>query len=150
MAFDKAAFMRQTFEPRIATIDLPALKLWFDGKNTEWKVRGQTASEMARSFDSANKAKNLESIINAISHSENQVKELKKAIGISDDVPDDIIKRLEQLVSCSVEPVCDMPLAVKLAETFPIEFYQITNKIVELTGQGMNVPKQKSSGKIVA
>jgi len=156
MTFDKNAFMRQTFKPRTELVDVPALKAWFSSENDDektvpkWEVRGQTASEIAKSFDSASKVKNLDAIVKAISSSSIQVDELRKAIGISDDVPEDIIKRLEQLVACSVDPVVDMPLAVKLAETFPIEFYQLTNKIVELTGMGMDFQKPKPSGKIAA
>lgn len=149
MSFDVQKFMRTQFEPRIEIVDVPTLKEWFNDE-PKWKVRGQTASEIAKSFESAGRNKNLDSIIKAISNSQEQVNELKHAIGLSDNVPDDIVKRLEQLVFCSVDPVVDMPAAVKLAETFPVEFYTLTNKIVELTGLGMNVPKLKASGKITA
>jgi hypothetical protein len=36
--------------------------------------------------------------------------------------------------------------AVKLAETFPTVFYNLTNKILSLTGQGAEVGKRKRSG----
>jgi len=154
MSFDNSAFMRQTFEPRTAKISLPALAQWFTDEpdnpdKTIWTVRGQTASEMARAFESSGKVKNLDAIVKAIATNSKQVDELKSAIGINDDVPDDIIKRLEQLVACSVDPEIDMPLAVKLAETFPVEFYTLTNKIVELTGQGMDIPKSEASGTVL-
>jgi hypothetical protein len=41
----------------------------------------------------------------------------------------------------SVNPTIDKPLAVKLAEQYPIEFYTLTNKITELTGLGANLKK---------
>jgi len=41
-------------------------------------------------------------------------------------------------------------VAVKLAETFPTVFYQLTNAITNLTGQGAEVGKPKRSGKTPA
>ena len=148
MTFDIQGFSGTKFEPRTEEVEVPALKEWFDkGEKPLWKVRGQTSNEMVKAFESVGKNKTLDSLIKAIGSTKKQIDEIKEAIGVSDQVPEDIIKRLEQIVTCSIDPVIDMPTAVKLAEAFPIEFYTITMKIVELTGLGMNYPKSKPSGK---
>jgi len=151
MGFNQSSFMKQKFEPRMAKVDVPALAAWF-GKDDElvWEVRGQTASELARANEASNSQKSLTSIIEAIGSNAAQISELKKTLGISrDEVPADIIKRLNQLSTCSINPEIDHTTGVKLAETFPVEFYIISNKITELTGLGMEVAikKPKGSGK---
>ena len=50
------------------------------------------------------------------------------------------------LVACSVSPACTEQTAIKLAATFPTVFYSLTTKIIELTGLGHEVGKQKASG----
>lgn len=147
MPFDSKAFMRTLFVPREEAIKLPALKDWFgDDDECLWTVRGMTGSELARTLDAANKIKNMDAVIKAIGNSQETIRELKIALGMGDDTPADIAKRLEQLTVCSVEPKLEITVAVKLAEAFPVEFYMLTNKIVELTGLGMDVKKPPASG----
>jgi len=148
MAFNQQAFMKAQYQPRTADVDVPSLAAYFDDEEKPvWTVKGQTASDVAKAIEAAAKNNNISSIIEAIGKSNVQVDELKKAIGISDDTPQDIVKRLEQLTQCSVSPAIDLSCAVKLAESHPIEFYILTNKIVELTGMGMDLKKPKASGK---
>jgi len=150
VGFNQSQFMKQKYEPRTACVSVPALSDFF-GKDEkpEWKVRGQTASELAKTIEATSSSKSISSIIEAIGNNQTQVNDLKKAIGLSDEVPGDIVKRLDQLTCCSVEPKIDHVTGVKLAEIFPIEFYTITNKIVELTGlgQAQAVKKHSNSGK---
>jgi hypothetical protein len=152
MGFNQDQFMKQQYEPRTACVEVPLLADFF-GKDEKpvWELRGQTASELARTIEASNNQKSITSIIEAIGNNQTQIDDIKKAIGISDDVPQDIIKRLNQFVTCSVNPEIDQMCAVKFAETFPIEFYILTNKVTELTGLGMTVAvkKQKGSGKIM-
>jgi len=148
MAFDSKAFMKAQFEPRTAQLEVPGLASWFGPEEMPvWIVRGQTGNEVAISMDAGNKHKNIDLIINAIGSSQNQVDELKKALGMAGKATHhEIVKRLEQLVQCSVAPVITMDIAVKLAETRPIEFYQLTNEILRLTGLGMDLKKPSASG----
>jgi len=148
MSFNSQKFMADQFEPRTAKIELTGLADWFEENEPPvWTVRGQTANEIALAMDAGAKHKNIDAIIKAISANKDQVSELKKAIGIEKDTPSDIIKRLEQLVQCSVDPVITLDVAVKLGETRPIEFYMLTNEILRLTGLGMDLKKSKVSGK---
>lgn len=142
--------MKQQYEPRTACVDVPALVDFFDkDEKPQWIIRGQTASELARTIETTANNKNISTIIEAIGSNKAQVDELKKTIGLSNDVPSDIVKRLDQLSCCSVSPEIDHTTGVKLAEIFPIEFYTITNKIIELTGLGQAhaVKKPRNSGK---
>lgn len=150
MGFDSKKFMAAQFEPRKAHIDVPGLADFYDdGEELIWTVRGQTANEMARSIEAGNKHAKIDSIVKAISANSDQVNELRRAIGISNETHGDIVKRLEMLVQCSIDPIITLDIAVKLAETRPIELYTLTNKILELTGQGMDIKKSKASGKTV-
>jgi len=149
MAFNTQKFMTAQFEPRVEEIHVPGLADWFDDPANDaylWKVRGQTANEIAKAMDAGAKHKNLDAIIKAIAANKSQIDELKKAIGVESDTHAEIIKRLEQLVQCSVDPVITLDVAVKLGETRPIEFYQLTNEILRLTGLGMDIKKPKASG----
>lgn len=147
MAFDAKRFMQTAFQPRTADVDVASLDDWFDdGEKPLWTVRGQTANEVANANDASAKHKNIDAIIKAISANADQIGELKKAIGVDTDTPAEIVKRLEQLVQCSVNPTVTLDVAVKLAEVRPVEFYILTNEIVRLTGLGMDVKKPKASG----
>jgi hypothetical protein len=55
---------------------------------------------------------------------------------VSNNVPGEIAKRIETLVSGLVFPAFNHAMAVKFAETFPVEFFDITNRILHLTGMG--------------
>jgi hypothetical protein len=147
MPFDSKRFLSTTFAPRTADVAVPGLADWFgDGEPAVWTVRGQTANEVAVSIDAGNKQRNIDSIVKAIAANSDQVEELRRAIGVSKDTHADIVKRLEMLTQCSVEPSITLDVAVKLAEARPIEFYALTNKILHLTGEGMDVKKLPPSG----
>lgn len=140
--------MATKFEARTESIKVPALSDFFGDADPVWIVRGLTASELARTIEASNKQKSIDQVIKAIGQNDTSIAELREALGISDDTPQDIAKRLEQLVIASVEPKIDITNAVKLAECFPIEFYQITNAVVMLTGLGMDVKKLQPSGTV--
>jgi len=147
MAFNQQAFMKAQYQPRTADVDVPSLAAYFDDEEKPvWTVKGQTASEVAKAIEAAVKNKNINNVLEAIGSSKAKIDELKDVIGISDDTPQDIVKRLEQLTQCSVSPAIDLSCAVKLAESHPIEFYILTNEIVKLTGLGMDLKKPKASG----
>jgi hypothetical protein len=80
--------------------------------------------------------------------------QIRKAFGLGDDdVPQNISYRIELLAAGSVSPALgaeNRDVAVKLAETFPTVFYDLTNKILNLTGQGAVLGKPKRSGATTA
>lgn len=149
--FNKNRFIKQKFEQRTESVSVPALAEWFDGDDPfEWVVRNLTGNEMSASQEASAKNKNIAALIEALvtSGQDEKVKALRAIIGIADDVSSDLAKRLEMIVYGSVKPEIEMDVAVKLAENFPVEFMQITNKITILTGQGALAVKPKPSGKI--
>lgn len=119
-----------------------------DWKPPVWKVRGLTGVEVARSNEAMDKNKNIAAILQGLiaANAQEKVDAVKKLIGIDEKVPNDIAKRIELLILGSIDPAVDTELAVKICRVYPIEFYEITNKILSLTGRGHVPGKRKASG----
>ena len=149
MAFNEKKFMNTNFTPRTKDIPVPDLKDYFD-PNTEpvFKVRGLTGPELARVHEAVDKHKNIAGLISGLLSGQTQEKidSIRSALGVTDDVPAEIARRLEMISIACIEPKISLETAVKLSETFPIEFYEITTAISNLTGRGQLPGKQKSSG----
>jgi hypothetical protein len=80
-------------------------------------------------------------------HSSNQqekVQAMREMLGVSESVPNELAKRLEQFTIGTVDPNMDHEMAVRFAENYPVEFFSVTNKIMELTGQGRQLAKKKN------
>lgn len=146
MSFKAKDFLKQQFTARTEKVSVPDLADWFEG-DAVWTVRGLSASEFARCQEAEAKRSNIGIFCNALQLSAENRADLQKLLGTSGDVPGDIARRLEMLVIASVDPVIDMLVAIRLADAFGVVFYQLTNKILELTGQGKIAEvKQKPSG----
>ena len=148
---DIQKFLNASMQAREAEIPVPALADFFGQKKPVWKVRGLTAAELGRAREAADRSDTLRSAVVALAGAGDKAQAIKDALGLNDeDVPADISRRIEMLASGSVEPVIgseNRDVAVKLAESFPVLFYEITNKIHELTGAGSELGKPKRSGK---
>jgi len=150
MPFDPKKFTKTKFEPRTESVPVPDLKEFFDKKEKPvWKVRGLTGTELGRANESAERNKNIAAVIEGLlaASARKKTDSMRKLLGIDDSTPPDIAKRIDMLVAGSIEPVCDLDLALKLCEAFPVEFFQITTKILELTGKGHMPGKPRPSGK---
>lgn len=142
MPFDLARFERAKFEPRTATVKVDALASFFaEGEAPEWKVRGLNSDELHRALEAGKRQSSVESIVKAIAASGDQAAAVRRALGLSGDTPGEVAKRLEMLVMGSVSPSIELPVAVKLAEAFPVDFLALTNRITELTGKGFDEVK---------
>ncbi len=146
MAFNADKFTSAAFRPRTETLDLPALAPFFDaGEPPQWTVRGLTAAEFARAQDAEKRNSSIDMLIGALSATQGKAEAVdaaRKALGLTNaNTPGEIAKRLEMLVAGSVAPVVTMETAVRFSETLAIDFYLVTNKIVELTGQGFDLGK---------
>jgi hypothetical protein len=149
MAFDTKKFMKTKFTPRTGEVPVPDMKDFFpQGAEPVWKVRGLTGQELGRAAEAAARNRNISAIIEGLTGDADKEKAeaLKNLLGIG-VVPQDIAKRLEHLVIGSIDPVCTLDMAVRVCEVYPVEFYQITNKVMELTGRGQEPGKQQPSGK---
>lgn len=142
MPFDVERFQRTKFEPRRGKVAVEALGAFFAADEPpEWQVRGLSATELHRALEASRRQGSIEAIVKALAASGDQATAVRQALGLAGDTPGEIAKRLEMLTLGSVQPVIDLPTAVQLAESFPIEFLSITNEISALTGLGADVVK---------
>lgn len=142
MGFNAGKFERASFEARRARVPVSALAQFFDeGETPEWEVRGLSATELHRAIEAGRRQGSIDSIVKAIAANGDQASAVRRALGLSKDVPGEIAKRLEMLVLGSVAPAVTLPQAVKLAEAFPVEFLSLTNEITDLTGKGFDLVK---------
>jgi len=150
MAFDINKFEKAKFTPVIEEVEVPDLQEFFgDGERAVWKVRGLTGQEMGRANEAAERNKNVSAIVDALvgDNSKDKSQAIKEMLGLSKhNTPDDVVKRIAFLQYGSVDPLCSEEMAVKLCTVRPIEFYALTNKIVQLTGMGQSLGKQKPCG----
>lgn len=149
MAFDAKKFLRTKWSPRIESVPVPDLQAFFpDGEEAAWRVRGLSGQELGRAAEAAERNRNMAAIIDGLAGGEAREKAqaVRDLLGLGTDTPQDIAKRLEHLVLGSVDPPCPLELAVTLCEAFPVEFYLLTNRIMELTGRGRLPGKQPPSG----
>ncbi len=143
MRFDTARFEAAQLQPRTSDVPVPGLAAFFaEGVEPVWRVRGLTAIELHESTDAGKRRHTVDNIIKAISEGGDQIKGLREAIGMpAAIVPAEVVKRQEMLRFGSIDPVIDLTVAVKLSESFPVEFLQLTNEITLLTGQGADLVK---------
>lgn len=149
MGFDKAKFEEAKLQPRIANELVPDLKEFFEkDEKPLWKVRGLTGEEMAHVNEAVKLNRDLVALIQGLisADTEAKIKAIKESIGLSDEVPDDLARRISLLQHGSIEPQCSQPMSVRVARTFPVVFFQLTNKILELTGLGHTLGEQSASG----
>ena len=147
-----AKFMEAKFSARESTANVPPALVDFFGET--WTVRGLTAAELARSRESGNHTENLKALVAAFAGAGDKADAIKQSMGLSDaEVPEDIARRIEMLSIGSVSPELgadNRDVAVKLAETHPTFFYDLTNRILSLTGDGAELGKPKGSTKKAA
>ena len=150
MSFDARAFLAERFEDRITDVPVPDLKHWFvAGSAPVWRVRGLTGDELGRVNEALEKYRNVSALVNSLVGADPRQKAeaVKEALGIAGQkTPESIVRELELVVIGSVDPICDMQLAVKLKDNFPIEFRQIAQAILVATGKGRVPGKSKPSG----
>ncbi len=149
--FDFAKLVNGQFVPREDILILPDLRVFFsEGEEPKFTVRGLTGHEFGRVQEAIERNKGLSEILDGLTSAiqKEKIEALKASIGLSEKTPNEIVKRIQLLILGSVNPKFEQEGAVRLCKYFPIEFYQLTNKITELTGQGHVPGKQKPSGEI--
>jgi hypothetical protein len=150
-------FLSAQLAPRELEVETPDLAgvLFDDGEKPVWKVRGLTAVELGRAKQASEEGLDtIKALVQAMAGDGDKAAQIRKAFGLGDDdVPQNISYRIELLTAGSVSPAlgtANRDVAVRLAETFPTVFYDLTNKILNLTGQGAVLGKPKRSGKTTA
>ncbi|UOF79456.1 hypothetical protein [Caudoviricetes sp.] len=145
MPFNPDKFLAAKLEPRREAVPVPALSGWFEeGEEPIWTVRGLTSDELNLAMEARARRASIENVIDAIAKND-QAQAVREMIGLTKGSPAEVVKRLEMLVMGSVSPKIELPVAVKLAEAFPIEFLTLTNKITSLTGMGFDIVKPEAA-----
>ena len=146
MPFNADQFQRAAFEPRTEVVPFPALAEFFGpDEAAEFTVRGLTSIELHKAMEAGARNKGVDAVVKAIASSKDQIDNIRKALGMTSDTPGEIAKRLEMLVAGCMAPKIDHATAAKLAEVCPVEFYDLTNRITNLTGQGASRVKPQPS-----
>lgn len=153
MEFDAQGFLQAKLAPRTRTVSVPALAEWFGGDTEQamWLVRSLTANELAKINEAEARNRREGALLEAISSGSRSeiVEEMQHALGRGKDTRPDLARRLEMLTLGSVEPECSEELAVRLAEKYPVQFFELTNAVLDLTGRGSeSEKKQEGSGAI--
>jgi hypothetical protein len=146
VTFDLNRFRQAALAPRQAAVPVPDLRFFFpEGADPVWVVRGLTGEEIARANESNQRsgliAAAVQALSNAASAKAEQTEALQALIGYGTDVPQDLAKRFDHLVFGSVDPAIDRETAVRMFNSYPIVAYQLTNRILELTGEGPDLGK---------
>lgn len=145
--FDSKAFNKAKFSPRTAAVPVPSMAEFFnEGEPAEFEVRGLSGNEMALCNDALTRRANIGLVITAMRLTGEHKEALDRLLGGTDELPPEIAKRLEMLNI--VFPGLGYPAWIKVCDVFPVVFYELTNKILELTGQGKALEKPKPSGTI--
>jgi hypothetical protein len=115
-------------------------------------VQNLTAIEMAMTKDQVDTASMREKILEGVLANvpESNLKAIKNLAGVisldsdgePEDLPPDYIRRIFYLIYGSVVPEFkDQQEVIKFSRAFPVEFFQLTNEILMLTGMGMDLGK---------
>jgi hypothetical protein len=150
MGFDTQQFMQEKFERRTKEVPVPALKGWFGkGDKVIWTVQNLNGYELGKANEIASKGSVSKAVLESLlsGHGEDVKKVIDEITGKGKSVPEDMAKRIEYLQSASVDPVCDLDLALKMFKEQVYTFLEITNAISELTSLGSMPGKSKPSGK---
>jgi hypothetical protein len=144
MGFNAEKFLNAKMQPRTADVPVPGLASWFDGEDKPvWKVRGITGQELGQAKQAVENRKDIAALVAGIvgGQSAEKAEAARKIMNIDDTVPANVALNIHLVKLGSVEPAADEDLAVKLCTCFPVEFQQISKKILELTGQGQEPGK---------
>jgi hypothetical protein len=148
---DIGKFIQAKYSARTEDVKVPDLSEYFaDDAPAVWTVKGLTAVEVAKTKLAYDRTETARALIGALANNPDKIEAVTTALGLTGtDVPQDVSRRIESLMLGSVSPKIDpdsRDAVVKLAETFPVIFYELTNKIDALTGQGQEPGKPKPSG----
>jgi hypothetical protein len=126
-------------------VPVPELSQWFSADEGEapdaapkWIVRGLGGDEYARAQDVQNKAERALQLAQgfAAGHGKDIQEGLASMLGYGAEAHPEFGKRVELLKMGSVAPKIEHGDAVKLGKHFPLVLWRLTNRVLELSGQG--------------
>jgi len=148
MTFDAQAFEAAQPKPMQAEIRVPELAAFFGEAEPVWTVRGLEGRELAEANQAVNTNRALAEVLKRVAggDAKDRAAAAMEALGVSEKVPDDLVRRHALLRLGSVDPVIVQRQAVRLARHWPVTFYALTNRILELTGEGPDLGESSASG----
>ncbi|MGB0467756.1 MAG: hypothetical protein ACPGF7_09550 [Pontibacterium sp.] len=139
--FNPTAFDQARFSVREGEITLSALQPFFDDKPI-FRCKMLNSEELAQAEESANSQQVVSELLNRITagNPHDKAAAIAEAAGISgDDVPGALRKMIEFVLAGVVEPALSRDQVLKISTNFPVEFKQLFNKIMSLTGEGAEI-----------
>jgi len=150
MSFDLEQFRRASLSARTADVKVPELAAWFaDGSEPVFKVRGLTGEEFYAVREAVGKMKDLQSIASRLLSGQGEAiaEAIEEHFG---GVPEELARRVEIVVSGTVEPKLDRQMALKLFKYFATSAHFIADAILRATGEGAVSGEPKGCGEIPA
>lgn len=150
MGFDAKKFSRETWQPRVAEVEVPELAAYYGDGPAVWPVRGLTGEELFRVRQAGEQAGTLGALAEALAAGKKDLADtIKELAGVGEAIPEDYTRRIEAVLLGSVEPV-ERGALVKLGQVHPVVLTRLADKIFELTGLGQQPGKPKGSGETPA
>lgn len=134
--FEQASILQRTRE-----IDVPQLQDFFDeGKDPIWRIRALSSEDIAMVNDAQERNASIGTLVTAIvgSSGADKAEAIKSAMGIGDETPQDVVRRIEIMLrgSIDLDPESHRDIVIKIAMYYPTVFMTISNEILSLSGEG--------------
>jgi hypothetical protein len=155
--FDLKKFRNTDFERRVKEVPVPELAFFFEkskkskSKKKEipvWRCQNMTGEELYRMRDAVDRNRDVEKTLEALAAGQG-AEVAKEALGVTDNVPDDLARRLSVLVFGTVNDdgeTFSRSDAIALAKEFSVTFDRLTTEIMILSGIGSKPGESNGSG----
>jgi len=152
MAFDLDALKKAEIEARTSEVRAEALQGFFEEREEPiFRVRGLYGREMALVREAMDRHANMQDVVNALSTADqgtqDRIEAIREALGVSTTLPNELVRRIETMKYGTVDPEIDEEGAKRIAKGWPIAFFNITEEILRLTGQGAQEVKKNGSSR---
>ncbi len=148
MTFDLQRFLNAAISLREKAVPVPDLAGFFpEGVEPAFVVRALSGEEIFRAADAAARDQKMVAAVQAISsaaQADKFAEAFKDLIG-SEDVPEDMRRRIEHLLAGVVEPKLDREAVLRLIAFYPTTAGQLHNEILILISQGPDLGKAGGS-----
>jgi len=148
MSFDLQRFLNAAISLREKTVPVPDLAGFFpEGVDPVFVVRALSGEEIFRAADAGARDQKLVAAVQAIAgaaQADQFATAFKDLIG-SEDVPEDMRRRIEHLLAGVVEPKLDREAVLRLIAFYPTVAANLHNVILTLIAQGPDLGKAGGS-----
>ncbi len=148
MTFDVQRFLNAAISLREKTVPVPDLAGFFpEGAEPVFTVRALSGEQIFRAADASARDQKLVAAVQAIAGAAGADKfadGFRELIG-SDDVPEDMRRRIEHLLAGVVEPKLDREAVLRLIAFYPTVAANLHNAILTLIAEGPDLGKAGGS-----